>query len=278
MKFYYLLGILTLILNSKFILAQELIFEKKVEENSAMFYLIDNNIVIDSIEVENVDYYYTWLEQVNDSLYHFVYEKITETTNEVNREQLLILKKNKKLEVAFVGLQESTHFPYSPLVPNGGRVFWSFKHDLFFDNLSKGAITLICTEILTQELESIIRDTLYLKYELLFDEQNNVFFNEMDTLNGYYDFCIIKNNEKIGFKEVHINQIVPSIHIKTYRYSFMDGSWYFFSDLNTIYKSVVKEIIPKELDNITERPKSLYKGWELIKETKKVEKEKKVRE
>lgn len=243
--------------------AQELKLKTNIDNKTVDFLLMDNEIVKDSFQINRVNFYYHWFEQINDSLYLFIYEKpFYGMPNEVWRNQVIIYKGTEKLNVAFFSTKERTNNPFRPISIGGGRSFESYNHDFDFSKLVKGKLEhRIELRGIYELKDSIVYDTTVTILEYNFDSEKKVFYNKLDTIEGYYDYRIENNGEEIGYQELYISEIVPSIHIRSFNYSFIKGYWFFMIDDQKVISTPLNDIIPNNMDEVTKYPKSVYGGY-----------------
>lgn len=247
---------------------QEILLLKNVKDSATTFLLMKNEEIIDSLKIGGIDYDYTWSSRINDSLFHYIYDKFPNDSNSIYRFQILIYINKTNLNIAFASEKQLASLPRGKLRPGRGRLFYDNTFDLDFEKLDVGQIILKSKEVIVEEKYPIKRDTIYNDYYFRFDPINKVFYNRIDTIHGKFDFQIQKKGKVIGYKEVYIHEIAPSIAIMEYKLSYINHIWFLRANKDKILISKFRDILPEYIEGVTKYPKSMYDKYELIKEWK----------
>ena len=148
------------------VFSQVLLLQENHSNSSVVFTLMQENISLDTLQIQHVDFSFCSLNQLNDSMFHFIYEDKWNwnkyDSNMTKKRQVLLLIENSKINVAFTNIKEYSRYTEDSLVANRGDYFFIENCNLIFDSLDNGKLYLHQNKVTIEELESIVYDTLEL--------------------------------------------------------------------------------------------------------------------
>lgn len=215
--------------------------ERSFVNHQVMLNLYSDSIKTDSLTFKNLDLATDRLLNFGNTWWYYIFSENTSCIPTLeNKFQIILRPQNKKLSIALfidykwtqlkaiddisLKLDSEALNPSFINIKNQYDLYGQIVLDSNFFNGNYWVSEIIFSYLSYDTME---RRGLKKKYELKYDESNNVFYNSIVTIN---DTCVFRLSEKDLIKRKLNNEKVFMIkfHNKRSPYAYYEGKWYSF--------------------------------------------------
>lgn len=239
---FFILSLLTSALSVNYLkedsLKERISIMRDEVNNRITFYLIQDNVIKDSLTLYNLNFTIDSLVKINDSLWHYMYS-VRCGSNCKLRNQIILMADGNELRMPFVG-RFSSSFDYRELYSSNTRIKGS--NELPYSNYN-------CVYAFANDFFSakpIIKEYLYkgtipdnglgttLIYQLKYDNSKKIYYTQTQPLSGEFNIIAPQINKQFKKK---INSVVPVLKFRDVTWVNYDNTWY---ELNSMSNNLVK--------------------------------------
>ncbi|MEQ1734711.1 MAG: hypothetical protein ABL940_13630 [Bacteroidia bacterium] len=204
--------------------------KKNIRKGKATLLLKINNKVVDKMVIKDLDFEINTLNQINDSLWQYIYSYGASKTHSVRlSRQLLLRKLNNKIHISYISLYQfilgnNLYNEDSSLYYSEEKIHLELKNlthptAKYYDYTKKIYGTI-------NQIDSSSK-TVLLKY----DSINKVYYTDNGLRNGYYDYSLKepKNCEYKSYDEIiYIDNVLGKyLKIQTnLDYFYYNNKWF----------------------------------------------------